>query len=44
MVSILTSEIWHKGNNNPFLRSPMVDEQTIRPLHWLESVTALSFL
>jgi len=38
----LVSEGWHKGNSAPFFSSPMVDEERMRPGHWL--VSALCFL
>jgi len=35
---VLASESRHKGCNAPSIRSPVVDEERMRPGHWLGSV------
>jgi len=35
LLRVLTSEGRHKGSNAPSSRSPVVDEERMRPGHWL---------
>jgi len=34
---------WHKKNNIPFITSPAVDEERMKPDHWLMSVLYFLF-
>jgi len=36
-------EKWHKGNNAPSVRSPVVDVETMKPGHWLGSALCVPF-
>ena len=43
LIVVLALESWRKGNSNPSVESPVVDEQTMRSGHWLGSVLFVSF-
>jgi len=34
-MALLASESRHQGSNAPTIGSPVVDEERIRPSHWL---------
>jgi len=40
----VTLESQHKGSSAPSARSPVVDEERMRPGHWLESVLCITFI
>jgi len=42
-LMVRASEILHKGSDAPSMSSPVVDEDRMRPGHWLESVLCVSF-
>jgi len=35
VMMLLALESWYKGNNSPSLKSSVVDEEWMRPSHWL---------
>jgi len=40
---MLASENWHEGSNTPSVRSPVMDEERMRPGHWLGLVHCVPF-
>jgi len=40
---VLMLKSWHKGNDAPSIRSSVVDEERIRPGHWLGLVPCVPF-
>jgi len=40
---MLASENWHEGSNAPSVRSPVMDEERMRPDHWLGLVLCVHF-
>ena len=42
-VVVPASYSWSEGNNAPSVRDPVVDEERMRPGHWLGSVLCVPF-
>jgi len=40
---VLASDSWIKDSNAPFVRSPVVDEEWMRPGHWFRLVLCVPF-
>jgi len=40
---LLVSESWLKGSNTPSISSPVVDEERMRPGHWLGLMVYVPF-
>ena len=43
IITILTSDSQHKRSNAPSTKSPLVDEERMRPGQWLEFVLFIAF-
>jgi len=42
-IAVLASKSWHNGINTHSIRRPVVDEERMRPGHWLGTVLCVSF-